>query len=98
MIDNYVDETVLMTLSKRNASVSAKIVTRTISSQFQLDLSRHNCQYPVIDVEERPGIHDRFLIIDETVYHIGASLKDLGKKLFAFSKMSISSEAVLGIC
>lgn len=95
LIDNYVDESVLTVLSKREDNVSAKIVTRSISDQFQLDLNRHNSQYPQIDVEERADIHDRFLIIDDTVYHIGASLKDLGKKLFAFSKLEISPEIIL---
>ena len=95
LIDNYIDESVLVTLSKRENNVSAKIVTRGISNQFQLDLNRHNSQYPQIDVEERTNIHDRFLIIDDTVYHIGASLKDLGKKLFAFSKLEISPEVIL---
>jgi len=94
LIDNYVDESVLTTLSKRENNVSAKIVTKSISDQFQLDLKRHNSQYPQIDVEERTDIHDRFLIIDDTVYHIGASLKDLGKKLFAFSKLGISPEVI----
>lgn len=77
--------------------VTAQIITKTISNQFRLDLNRHNSQYPAINVVERNNIHDRFLIIDETVYHIGASLKDLGKKLFAFSKMELSSETILGI-
>ena len=94
LIDNYVDESVLTTLSKRENNVSAKIVTKSISDQFQLDLNRHNSQYPKIDVEERTDIHDRFLIIDDTVYHIGDSLKDLGKKLFAFSKLGISPEVI----
>ena len=94
LIDNYIDESVLVTLSKRENNVSAKIVTRNISDQFKLDLNRHNSQYPKIDVEERTDIHDRFLIIDGTVYHIGASLKDLGKKLFAFSKLEISPEVI----
>lgn len=94
LIDNYIDESVLVTLSKWENNVSAKIVTRGISNQFQLDLNRHNSQYPQIDVEERTNIHDRFLIIDDTVYHIGASLKDLGKKLFAFSKLGISPEVI----
>ena len=94
LIDNYVDESVLTTLSKRENNVSAKIVTKSISDQFQLDLNRHNSQYPQIDVEVRTDIHDRFLIIDDTVYHIGASLKDLGKKLFAFSKLGISPEVI----
>ena len=97
LIDNYIDESVLVTLSKRENNVSAKIVTKSISNQFQLDLNRHNSQYPQIDVEERTDIHDRFLIIDDTVYHIGASLKDLGKKLFAFSKLEISPEVILNV-
>ena len=97
LIDNYIDESVLVTLSKRENNVSAKIVTRSISNQFQLDLNRHNSQYPQINVEERTDIHDRFLIIDDTVYHIGASLKDLGKKLFAFSKLGISPEVIYKI-
>jgi hypothetical protein len=97
LIDNYVDESVLTTLSKRENNVSAKIVTKSISDQFLLDLNRHNSQYPQIDVEERTNIHDRFLIIDNTVYHIGASLKDLGKKLFAFSKLGISPEVILNV-
>lgn len=97
LIDNYVDESVLTTLSKRENNVLAKIVTKSISDQFHLDLNRHNSQYPQIDVEERTDIHDRFLIIDDTVYHIGASLKDLGKKLFAFSKLEISPEVILNV-
>ena len=97
LIDNYVDESVLTTLSKRENNVSAKIVTKSISDQFLLDLNRHNSQYPQIDVEERTNIHDRFLIIDDSVYHIGASLKDLGKKLFAFSKLGISPEVILNV-
>ena len=95
LIDNYLDETVLMTLSKRANSVTAKIITQKVSRQFQQDVDSHNLQYPPIEIEERTGIHDRFLIIDDTVYHIGASLKDLGKKLFAFSKMGISAELLL---
>ena len=95
LIDNYLDESVLVTLSKREPNVTAKIITKTISNQFRLDLDRHNSQYPAINVEERNNIHDRFLIIDETVYHIGASLKDLGKRLFAFSKMEMPPETIL---
>jgi len=95
LIDNYLDESVLVTLSKREPNVIAKIITKTVSDQFRLDLNRHNSQYPAINVEERNNIHDRFLIIDETVYHIGASLKDLGKKLFAFSKMEMPPETIL---
>ena len=88
LIDNFVDDTVLTLLGKRNAGVSATIYTRTISSQLQLDLQRYNSQYPPINVELFTNAHDRFLIIDGNgLYHIGASLKDLGKKWFAFSRM-----------
>lgn len=90
LIDNYVDDTVLILLGKRNAGVSATIYTRTISSQLQLDLQRYNSQYPPIRIEPFSNAHDRFLIIDGTeLYHVGASLKDLGKKWFAFSRMDI---------
>jgi len=89
LLDNYVDETVLMILSKRKAKVSADIYTRKISKQLQLDLKQHNAQYEPITTKISSTFHDRFLIIDNTVYHIGASLKDLGKKLFAFSKMDV---------
>ncbi|MDR3019600.1 MAG: virulence RhuM family protein [Treponema sp.] len=89
LIDNYVDESVLFILSKREAKVSAKIYTRQITAQLQLDIAKHNFQYDPIDIDKATSFHDRFLIIDNTVYHIGASLKDLGKKLFAFSKMEI---------
>lgn len=86
LIDNYVDESVLLMLSKRNIGVSATIYTQRITQQLQLDLDRHNSQYPPIDIRTYRDSHDRFLIIDNTeVYHIGASLKDLGKKMFAFS-------------
>ena len=87
LIDNYVDETVLTMLDKRETSVKATIYTKQISAQFQLDLNRHNAQYAPIDVQPFNKAHDRFLIIDDKVYHIGASLKDLGKKWFAFSLM-----------
>ena len=87
LIDNYVDETVLTMLDKRESSVKATIYTKQISAQFQLDLNRHNAQYAPIDVQPFNKAHDRFLIIDDKVYHIGASLKDLGKKWFAFSLM-----------
>ena len=92
LIDNYIDESVLLLLSKRNAGVTAKIITRQISSVLATDLAKHNLQYPLIVIEESPHYHDRFLILDDEVYHIGASLKDLGKKLFAFSKLAISAE------
>ena len=90
LIDNYVDESVLVMLSKRDKSVSAEIRTGRLSQQLQLDLQRHNSQYEPISIIQAQKIHDRFLIVDNEVYHIGASLKDLGKKLFAFSKMTIS--------
>ncbi len=90
LIDNYVDETVLTLLSKRKKKVKAIIHTQKITKQFKLDIEKHNSQYDEIEVYEFLKSHDRFLIIDEqTVYHIGASLKDLGKKWFAFSKMII---------
>lgn len=89
LIDNYVDETVLTLLDKRAEGVSAVIYTQQISRQFQLDTDRHNAQYAPIDVETFRLSHDRFLCIDDDVYHIGASIKDLGKKWFGFSKMEI---------
>ncbi len=89
LIDNYVDETVQTLLDKREESVSAVIYTQQISRQFQLDIDRHNAQYAPIDVETFRLSHDRFLCIDDDVYHIGASIKDLGKKWFGFSKMEI---------
>ncbi len=96
LIDNYVDESVLMMLSKREAGVSAKIYTSHFGAALQLDLQRHNTQYPPIEMVHHTTAHDRFLIIDDAeVYHIGASLKDLGKKLFAFSKLNIPPSAIL---
>ena len=88
-MDNYVDETVLTLLDKRDNNVSAIIYTQQIKRQFQLDMDRHNAQYAPIDVETFRLSHDRFLCIDDDVYHIGASIKDLGKKWFGFSKMEI---------
>lgn len=87
LIDNYVDETVLTMLDKREPSVDATIYTLKISSQLLLDIAKHDAQYPAIPVKVFTKAHDRFLIIDDKVYHIGASLKDLGKKWFAFSLM-----------
>jgi hypothetical protein len=96
LIDNYVDESVLLMLSKREAGVSAKIYTSNLSKQLTLDLAKHNKQYPPIEIFMHTTSHDRFLIIDDAeVYHIGASLKDLGKKLFAFSKLNIPPSAIL---
>ncbi len=96
LIDNYVDESVLLMLSKREAGVSAKIYTSNLSKQLTLDVTKHNKQYPPIEIFMHTTSHDRFLIIDDAeVYHIGASLKDLGKKLFAFSKLNIPPSAIL---
>lgn len=98
LIDNYVDESVLLMLSKRSAGVSAIIYTQRITPQLQLDLNRHNDQYPPIDIRTYRDSHDRFLIIDDTdIYHIGASLKDLGKKMFAFSKLEIPATAITNL-
>ena len=95
LIDNYVDESVLLMLSKRGNAVSATIYTHKISAQLQLDLDKHNDQYPPINIRTYCQAHDRFLILDNTdVYHIGASLKDLGKKMFAFSKMNIPASLI----
>ena len=95
LIDNYVDESVLLMLAKRKDGVTAKIITRSISDALKLDLEKHNKQYPLIDIRESDKYHDRFLIIDEDVYHLGASLKDLGKKLFAFSRMEMPVEIII---
>ncbi|MGV8172561.1 MAG: ORF6N domain-containing protein [Candidatus Woesearchaeota archaeon] len=87
LIDNYIDDSVLILLTKRNKDVSVTILTKEISEQLSLDIEKHNSQYPQIDVKEFKYSHDRFMIIDDIeVYHFGASLKDLGKKWFAFSK------------
>jgi hypothetical protein len=75
--------------------VEACIYTKRIPNTLQLDLAKHNAQYPEIFIEKKPNIHDRFLIIDNDMYHIGASLKDLGKKLFAFSKMKMKADELL---
>lgn len=96
LIDNYVDDTVLTLLSKRKKNVKANIYTATISQQLRLDLQKHNQQYPAIGIHLFKQSHDRFLIIDEKeLYHIGASLKDLGKKWFAFSRMDSLCDEVL---
>jgi len=89
LIDNYVDETVLTMLAKRNKKVSETIYTAKITNQLKLDLQKHNQQYQKIEVKAYSKSHDKFLILDEKeVYHIGASLKDLGKKTFGFSKIN----------
>ena len=95
LIDNYIDETVLLLLSKRARNVKATIYTSTLLSQLQLDLQRHNAQYPPITIKAFTRSHDRFLFVDENVYHIGASLKDLGKRWFAFSKMVLEAKVLL---
>lgn len=87
LIDNYVDDTVLTLLDKRGNGVAATIYTQRISSQFQLDIDRHNSQYPPIEIKQFNKAHDRFLLIDDEVFHIGASIKDLGKKWFGFTLM-----------
>ena len=87
LIDNYIDETTLTMLSKRDANVSATIYTRQLSDQHQLDITRHNQQYQPITINLCQRNHDRFLIVDDVVYLFGASLKDAGKKLFAYIKM-----------
>jgi len=97
LIDNYIDESTLTLLSKRNANVTATIYTRQLSRQQQLDVQRHNQQYPPIIIYTTQRNHDRFLIIDDVVYLFGASLKDAGKKLFAYIKMQeTSAQELLG--
>jgi len=95
LLDNYVDESVLLLLAKRTAGVRAKIVTRKISCQLQLDLAKHNTQYAPVVLSQSSKFHDRFLLVDGTVYHLGASLKDLGRKLFAFSKIEAKPSDIL---
>ena len=96
LIDNYVDETVFLMLSKRKKGVKTTIYTDKLSDKLKLDLEKHNAQYEPIEIKVFKKSHDRFLIVDnKTVYHIGASLKDLGKKLFGFSKISINPEIIL---
>ena len=96
LFDNYVDDTVLAMLDKRGNRVSATIYTQKIRQQLSLDLAKHNAQYQPIEVKSFDKVHDRFLCIDNTVYHIGASLKDLGKKWFAFSRMEMKTKELLG--
>lgn len=95
LFDNYIDDSVLILLDKRNDNVSATIFTKNITPQLTLDIQRHNAQYAPIDILELNKVHDRFLCIDDTVYHIGASLKDLGKKWFAFAKMEINTQQLV---
>lgn len=96
LIDNYIDDTVLTMLDKRNSNVSATIYTSRITKETTLDISKHNLQYSPIDVLEFRKAHDRFLIIDDDIYLIGASIKDLGKKWFGFTKIeSISAQDII---
>ena len=95
LIDNYIDDSVLTILSKRSDKVVATIYTKKPSAQLQLDLQKHNAQYPPIEVITFDRSHDRFLCIDETVYHLGASIKDLGKKWFAFNRMEMPTTELL---
>ena len=96
LIDNYIDDSVFTLLSKKDKNVSVKIYTKNINKQIQLDLNRLNAQYPTIELKKFNSSHDRFLIIDEKdIYHIGASLKDLGKKWFAFSKLELDAKDIL---
>ena len=96
IVDNYIDDSVLHQLDKRSSSVEAVIYTSSVNKTLQQDLERHNAQYSPIKVRTYKKAHDRFLIIDDIVYHIGASFKDLGKKLFAFSKMeAISADELI---
>lgn len=97
LIDNYIDESVLTMLGKRNPGVTALIYTRKADRQLQLDVEKYNSQYEPVEVVECRDCHDRFMIVDGVVYHIGASLKDLGKKLFAFSKLEIPAAAIMSL-
>lgn len=95
LIDNYVDESTLMMLSKRNEGVKATIYTAKLHKQLQLDLQRHNAEYPPVTIRTYKQSHDRFLIIDSEVFHLGASLKDLGKKWFAFSRLHFPPQELI---
>ena len=95
LIDNYIDDSVLTMLAKRADKVAATIYTKKPSAQLQLDIQKHNAQYPPIGIITFDRSHDRFLCIDETVYHLGASIKDLGKKWFAFNRMEMPTTELL---
>ena len=95
LIDNYIDDSVLTMLAKRADKVAATIYTKKPSAQLQLDIQKHNAQYPSISIIAFDRSHDRFLCIDETVYHLGASIKDLGKKWFAFNRMEMPTSELL---
>ena len=96
LFDNYVDDTVLTMLDKRSPKVAATIYTKEVKKQLSLDLAKHNVQYQPINVKQYDKVHDRYLCIDNTVYHIGASLKDLGKRWFSFNKMEMTVKELLG--
>ena len=95
LFDNYIDDTVLTILDKRDKNVKARIYTKHISQKNQLDIARHNAQYPPIEIEVFTDAHDRFLCIDDVVYHFGASIKDLGKKWFGFNRMEQTTDMLL---
>ena len=98
LVDNYVDDTVLSMLDKRKSGVSATIYTQSISKQLTLDLQKHNAQYAPIDICLIKNFHDRFLFLDEkSIYHIGASVKDLGKKVFGFSKLGLDAKQIMNM-
>ena len=96
LIDNYIDESVLLMLSKRDEKVKATIISRSIPKTLQLDIDKLKKQYPPIEIQINDNYHDRFLIVDKDVYHIGASFKDLGKRIFAFTKMETPVEVICG--
>ena len=96
LIDNYIDDTVLDLFTKRKKNIADTILTKKITKAVELDLNKFNSQYPAVEIKEFSDSHDRFMIIDnEDVYHFGASLKDLGKKWFAFSKFDKSAFQIL---
>lgn len=98
LVDNYVDDSVLSMLDKRKPGVSATIYTQSISNQLSLDLQKHNAQYAPIDMRVMKNFHDRFLFLDEkSIYHIGASVKDLGKKVFGFSKLGLDAKQIMNM-
>lgn len=96
LFDNYIDDSVLTMLDKHGDGVEVSVFTKSIPPQLQLDIDKHNSQYSAIKVEIFTNSHDRFLCIDDMVYHLGASLKDLGKKWFAFNRMEIDTETLMG--
>ena len=96
LFDNYVDDTVLTMLDKRKPKVTATIYTQKVKQQLSLDLAKHNEQYQPIEVKQFDKVHDRYLCIDNTVYHIGASLKDLGNRWFSFNKMEMTAKELQG--